>query len=319
MQSLQSNGTRAHVVAGAEKSRSRLFAIGLMCLALACFAGLDTTAKYLGHHVPPLEVSWFRYVFHTLVAFAALNPWTAPGTWVSRNWKLQIARSLMLATTTVLNFIALHYLRLDQTVTIYFLTPLMVALLAGPLLGEWVGPRRMAAIMVGFVGVLIATRPGFGSLHPAVLYSLAGAFIYSLYGLATRSIAAYDSSQTSFAISGLVGAVVIAPAIPFVWVTPPSLMDWLLLAMTGVLGGVGHLLLIVAHRHAPAPILAPFIYTQLVWMIILGFSVFGDVPDGWTLAGASVVIAAGLYLLARERTRKADMPAVADDSATAGR
>jgi drug/metabolite transporter (DMT)-like permease len=281
--------------------RTRLFAILLMCAAVFLFAILDTTAKWLGRSYSPFQVAWCRYAFHVVFAALALNPITSRQAWVSHRLGLQIVRSFLLAASTLLNFLALGWLRLDQTMTITFATPLVVATFAGPMLGEWIGPKRLAAVCVGFLGVILVTRPGFAGFHPAYLIAIACMLAYSFYGITTRIAARYDSSSTSFVYTGLVGAAVLAPALPFVWIWPADLFDWLLFALLGLLGGVGHLLLIIAHRRAPAPVLSAFIYTEMIWMIILGRLVFDDLPDRWTLAGAGIVIGAGFYLVLQER------------------
>jgi len=217
---------------------------------------------------------------------------------------LQIGRSALLLGSTVLNFFAIKWLQLDQALTITFSTPFLVAALSGPVLGEWVGPRRWAAIAVGFLGVLVVTRPGFNAIHPAALLSAGAAICYAAYALATRVLARTDSSQTTLFYSNLVGAIVTVPPVIAVWTEPDSLLVGLLMLTTGGLASLGHYLLIVAHRLAPASVLSPFIYSQLAWTTALGYVVFGDVPNRWTVAGASIVIASGLYLLHRERVRR---------------
>jgi len=297
--------SQASLDAADEKARrDRLLAITLMCGALMCFACLDTSAKWLNRYMDPIQTVWVRYIGSILFVTALINPVTHPGALKSNRLALQLARSLLLFLSTILNFFALRYLQLVETMSILFSTPLIVALIAGPLLGEWAGPRRLAAIAVGFVGVLVVTRPGIGGLHPAALLSVAGAFCYALYSLATRVLAAHDSSETTMVYSGFAGVVLTTPIIPFVWTAPPSLMVWLVMFAVGAFGALGHWLLIVAHRYAPAPVRAPFIYTQIVWMIALGLIVFGDVPDAWTLTGAGIVVLSGLYLLYREREQK---------------
>jgi drug/metabolite transporter (DMT)-like permease len=176
-----------------------------------------------------------------------------------------------------------------------------VALLAGPFLGEWAGPRRLAAITIGFLGVLVVVRPFSGALHPAAFLTVGSTILYALYALVTRTLAAHDSTATTVFYSGLVGVMIMTPILPFVWSNPPSLLHWALLVGIGIFAAAGHWLLVLAHARAPAPILSPFIYTQLLWMAILGYLVFGDLPDGWTLVGAAIVIASGLYLLWWER------------------
>jgi drug/metabolite transporter (DMT)-like permease len=216
---------------------------------------------------------------------------------------LQLARSAMLLGSTITNFLAFRYLQLDQALAILFSTPFLVAILAGPLLGEWIGWRRWVAILVGFAGVLLVTRPGIGDVHWAAFYSLASAVFYSLYIVATRVLSKTDTTDTTLFYSNLVGAVAMLPVLPFVWTMPDDPWIMFLMVAFGAFGSFGHYLLIVGHRLAPASVLAPFMYTQLVWATAFGYLVFGDVPNRWTLAGAAVVVASGLYLLHRERVR----------------
>ena len=285
--------------------RARLTGIALMCGAVGCFAFLDATAKYLGRHIDVIEVVWARYTFGFLLALAWSNPINRPGLMRTTRPGLQIGRSALLLGSTMLNFFAIKYLQLDQALTITFSTPFFVAALSGPVLGEWVGPRRWGAIAVGFLGVLVVTRPGFSAIHPAALLSAGGALCYAAYALSTRILARSDSSQTTLFYSNLVGAVVILPAVAIVWTPPDGVLIGALMLATGALASIGHYLLILAHRLAPASVLSPFIYSQLAWTVALGYAVFGDVPNRWTMAGAAIVIASGLYLLHRERVRRA--------------
>lgn len=272
-----------------------------MCGAVATFSCLDTTGKYLLHYMHPLQVVWVRYTGAFLLALVFLNPVTSPGMLVTRRPWLQVGRSALLLGSTALNFFALQFLQLDEALSIMFSTPFMVAVLCGPILGEWVGWRRWIAIGVGFLGVLLVARPGFGGLHPAALLSLAGAVCYALYSISTRVLARSDSSETTLFYSNLVGALAMLPIVPFVWSPPPSWFVIALMVLIGAFGSFGHYLLIRGHRLAPASVLAPFIYTQLVWTTTLGFLVFGDVPHRWTIAGGLIVVGSGLYLLYRER------------------
>jgi drug/metabolite transporter (DMT)-like permease len=287
----------------ARARRARLTGIALMCGAVGCFAFLDASAKYLGRHMDVLEVVWARYTFGFLLALAWSNPLTQPGMLRSARPALQIGRSALLLGSTTLNFFALKYLQLDQALAITFSTPFLVAALSGPVLGEWVGPRRWAAIAVGFLGVLVVTRPGLGAIHPAALLSAAGALCYAVYALMTRILARSDSNQTTLFYSNLVGAVVMLPIAAAVWTTPDSLLIGALMVAAGALASIGHYLLIVAHRLAPASVLSPFMYSQLAWTVTLGYVIFADIPNPWTLAGAGIVVASGLYLLHRERVR----------------
>jgi drug/metabolite transporter (DMT)-like permease len=285
---------------------ARLAGIALMCAALFCFALLDTTGKLLIQQIPTLEVVWARYASHFVLSLLFINPWTTPGLLRTKRPWLQVGRSTLLLSSTIFNFSALRYLQLDQTSAIGFTAPFFIALCAGPLLGEWIGPHRWLAILVGFAGVLLVTRPGAGGIHPAAAFSVLSALSYALYNLSTRVLAAYDSTQTTVFYSALVGMLAMSVPLPFVWSTPVN--PWVIAGMiaTGAFGWIGHLFLTMAHRRAPAPILAPFVYTQIVWMIAAGFLVFGDTPNTWTLSGVAVVIASGLYLLYREQRMKAE-------------
>jgi drug/metabolite transporter (DMT)-like permease len=281
----------------------RLKAIGLMALATVCFAGLDATAKYLVAEkgVPVAEVTWLRFVGHVVFSAVALWPFALRPSLRSAKPLVQIFRSVLMVVTTGFNFVALRYLQLDQTVTIFFLTPLLVAALAGPLLNEWVGWHRVLAIIVGFLGVLLVMHPGFGTLHWAMLLVLVATFGYALYNLATRYLAAFDPPEVTQTYTPLAGVVIMAPFALASWQWPQDEVVFLLFASLGFWGGLGHWLLILAHRIAPAPVLAPFIYLGLIWMSAAGYFVFGNLPTLWTLSGAAVVILSGLYLLARER------------------
>src|SRR5262249_48665702 len=164
---------------------------------------------------------------------------------------------------------------------IIFSTPFLVSVLSGPMLGERMGWRRWSAIGVGFIGVLIVTRPGFGGLHPAALLSLARAFCFAIYVVATPAPAPTHSHPPTLFYGNLVGAAAMLPVLPFAWTTPSSLLLVALMVGLGLFGSLGHYLLIAAHRLAPASLLAPFIYTQLVWVILFGYLVFAHVPNAW--------------------------------------
>jgi drug/metabolite transporter (DMT)-like permease len=288
----------------ADDVRARLLGIGLMCAALFFFACLDTVAKWLTTSLPILEVVWARYASHFFISLLVVNPWTMPGLMKTKRPWLQIGRSALLFASTACNFVALRYLQLDQTATISFTTPFIIALLAGPLLGEWIHWRRWLAIIVGFCGVLLVTRPGFGGIHPAAIFSLISMICYALYNLMTRFLAGQDTTGTTMFYTALVGFLAASVPLPAVWVTPTEPLVIAGMIAVGAFGWIGHLFLIVAHRYAPAPVLAPYIYTQLIWYVAGGFFVFGELPNRFTLAGAAIVTASGLYLLYRERKVK---------------
>ncbi len=230
-----------------------MLAIGLMCIAWALFACLDTTAKYLGTYseLPAAQVIWMRFLAQFLAMVAALGLIAVPALLRTRALKAQILRSFLMLGSTAFNFLALRHLRLDQTTTVGFLTPLMVALLAGPFLGEWIGWRRTVAIVVGFAGILIAIRPGVEHVHPAFLLALAGMLSYAVFSLVTRYLAPFDAAEVTLFYSLLAGSVIVAPFALVGWVWPASNFLWLLLLSMGFYAGLGHYLFIVAHRYAP--------------------------------------------------------------------
>lgn len=274
----------------------------MMMGAVACFAVIDTSAKYLVVHLPPFMVVFARYTL-ALIYIVALMWYAGSFSLKTQYPWLQLARGCMLFSTTVLNFIALQYLRLDQTSAIFFSNPLWVCALSPFLLGERIGPRRWAAVIAGFMGVLLIIRPGADSFHWAMLLSVAVAVIAALYQITTRKIGGSDPALVSLMLSTLVGSALAAPMGVVQWQTPPLDLVWIMVLM-GFAGSIGHHLLIRAHTIAPAPTLAPFVYTQIVWMIALGYIVFSDVPDTITLVGASIVVLSGLYVYYREQQVK---------------
>jgi drug/metabolite transporter (DMT)-like permease len=292
---------RAGDVLSAKQRRQRLLGIALMCGAVALFAVLDTTAKYLNTQMNALEVTWARYTSAFLLTLFVSNPFTEPGLMRTKRPLLQFTRGTLLVASTALNFLALRWLQLDEALSIVFTFPFIVAIASGPMLGEWIGWRRWTAIGVGFAGVLLIVRPGLQGMHPAAGLSFAATICYGLYAVTTRIASRVDSNQTSLFYNNAVGAALMLPVIPFVWSAPASWLIALMLLGTGVLGSLGHFFLIAGHRLAPASVLAPFIYTQLIWVVILGYVVFNHMPTLWTLGGAALVVGSGLYMLWRER------------------
>jgi drug/metabolite transporter (DMT)-like permease len=285
----------------AAAGRQRLLGIALMSAAVGQFAFLDTTAKYLNTELDSFEIAWARYTFAFVLTALISNPFTTSGLLSTKRPVLQVARSFLLVCATVGNFLALRWMQLDEVLSIIFTFPFLVSIISGPMLGEWIGARRWAAVGVGFCGVLLITRPGLGGVHAAALFSVGATVSYALYAVITRIVSRTDSNQTSLFYSNLVGALVLLPIVPFVWRTPTDWQSWALLVIVGVLGSAGHFCMIAAHKLAPASVLSPFIYTQLIWVTLLGYLVFDHLPTGWTIAGAAIVVGSGLYLLHRER------------------
>jgi drug/metabolite transporter (DMT)-like permease len=275
--------------------------IALSTGACAVFAVADVTSKYLSTGLPVIEIQWIRYVlFFGMAALLAAN---APGRPLRpRNPKLQVVRGLCVAGSSVLFVYGIRAMPMAQATTISFLSPLLITVLSIPLLGEVVGIRRWAAVLAGVVGMLIVVRPGTSGFQPAALFGVASSTCWALALIITRGIAASDPPQVTIFWSAMIGAVTLTALLPLeaVW---PSMWQLALCLMLGVLSSVGQWMVVLAHRLAPASLLAPFSYTQLPWVTIGGYLVFDNLPDRWTLVGASIIVASGLYTAHRERVR----------------
>ncbi len=285
-------------------------AIALMCIAMVFISGMDASVKYLAtiKQLPVIQIVWLRYVVHMLVTLALLSLLHKPRyiltLFKSNKPRLQILRSALMVGATLANFFALKYIQLDQAIIIYFLSPLVIAALAGPFLGEYIGWHRIGAIFIGFLGVLFVIQPGLGTIHPAAFLSVLSMSLYALYVITTRFLASYDSTDVTQFFSPLAALILVAPFALNQWEMPIDITTWVVIIILGSCGGIGHWLIILAHKHTPAPILAPFIYTALISHIFLGYWIFSDVPNQWTLLGGSIVVGSGLYLLWREYLTK---------------
>ena len=284
----------------AEERRS--LAIALMLGAFLCFTLIDTCAKWLVvSGMPPLEVAFVRYAGHLLIIAGMIPPRSWPATLRTGAPGIALLRAGFLAGATILNFFAVRYLPLSVTSTIFFTTPLWVCLLGGPLLGERIGPRRAAAVVIGFAGILVVTRPGLGVMHWAAILSIGAALFAALYFMLTRKLAGIDSTATQQVYSAAVGTAILAVPALVVWTWPVTAADWFAFIAIGFFGWAGHQITIIAHRLAPATTLAPFVYLQLIFMTAAGWIVFGTVPDIWVFVGAAIVVASGLFIWLRER------------------
>ncbi|MEJ1161828.1 DMT family transporter [Prosthecomicrobium sp. N25] len=294
------------LAAAARRERARrLKGIGFMCLAVALFSVLDGSAKWLGRDLPALQITFARYAVALVLIVVALNPLTVERAWSTRRPWMQGARGLALFGSTMFNFMAIRTLQLSEAMSIIFATPFLIAALSGPILGERSDWRRWVAIAVGFTGVLIVTRPGAEGVNPGVFWSVAGVCCYAVYAILTRILTRVDSTASMLVISALIPTVVLAPLMPATWVWPKDLLTWTVMPVLGITGAVGHFFLIKAYAQAPAPVVAPFIYTQIVWSTLIGFVVFAEIPVLNTIVGAGVVIGSGLYLIWRETGAKA--------------
>jgi drug/metabolite transporter (DMT)-like permease len=287
----------------ADSAANRLTAIGLVSFCYVLFALLDGSAKWLVSSVPVIVVVWLRFLTHAVFASALLLPLRGSALVKTSHWRWHLLRAVMFVVMTGLNFWALQYLQLAITSSIFFVVPIITALIAAPMLGEKMDAGRWIAIIAGFAGVLTIVRPGSADFHPAMLLALVNAFLYALFNLMTRRLAAYDSPETIQYLPAVGAAILLAPFAIAGWESPQGWLEWTIACFMGVLGGLGHYLLAAAHRYAPATVIAPFLYQQVLYMALLGYLVFGDVPAPPVWIGAAIVIASGLYLFARERAR----------------
>jgi drug/metabolite transporter (DMT)-like permease len=287
----------------ADNARNRLTGIGLVSLTYVIFTLLDGSAKWLVATVPVIVVVWLRFLIHAILASALLFPLKGRSLIRTSHLRWHLLRGAMFCAMTGINFWVLQYLQLAVTSSIFFIVPILVALMAAPMLGEKLDAGRWLAIVAGFAGVLVIVRPGSAEFHPAMLLSLVNAALYALFNLTTRHLAAYDSPETIQYLPAVVASVLLAPFALAAWESPATWLEWGVLCLLGLLGGTGHYLLALAHRYAPATVLAPFLYQQVLYMALFGYLVFGDVPGAGVWIGAAIVIASGLYLFARERRR----------------
>lgn len=287
----------------ADTARSRRLGIALVTLATFCFAILDACAKWLVQTLPVIEVVWLRFATHVVLMAVLLAPTEGRAMLRMHSPRLHLLRAAMLASMTALNFWALQYLQLAETGAIQFSVPMLIALLSAWWLHERLDARRWLAIVCGFLGVLLVIRPGSQAFHPAILLSVANAVLYAVFNLLTRRMAATESPQAMQLLSAVGAALVLAPPALLHWQTPPTLLHWALIGLCGLMGGLGHLFVAMAHRYASAAVLGPFLYQQILYMALWGWLVFGQVPDAFVVAGALVVVVSGLYLLMLEMRR----------------
>jgi drug/metabolite transporter (DMT)-like permease len=290
--------------ASAAPRQDTLRGILLMLGAVAVFSTMDALIKHLAEGYSPLQIIFFRNLF----AFLPLLPVLARGDGLAllRTQRLgsHLARAAMGFGAMICFFTAFALMPLADVVAISLSAPIFVTAFSVPLLAERVGPRRWAAVLVGFVGVLVMVRPGGeGLVQPAALLPLGGAVLYALALIAMRKLGATERATTTVFYFTLACTAMSALAQPFVWRTP-DLADFALLVCVGLLGGSAQLLMTQALRLAPAATVAPFDYSALVFSIGYGFLIWGEVPDWMLLAGAVIVAASGLYILHRETLRR---------------
>ena len=285
----------------AEGGASALTGILLIVLSMSIVPMMDGLAKLLSARYPILEIVWARYFFHLLYLLPIVLVRYGPKALLPRHPSLQIVRGGLLLASTILFFAAIAQMPIADALALVFISPLIVTALSPVLLGEKVGPRRWGAVVVGFLGALIIIRPGFVSIDTGALLALGAGVIYAFYVIATRKLSGTAPPLVTLTYTALLGAIVMSVAVPFQWITPNP-FDLLLMAAMGGCAAVGHFLLIKAFEHAPASVLAPFGYSEIIMATVIGYFIFADFPDTWTWSGIAVIISSGVYVSVRERS-----------------
>ena len=271
----------------------------LMIGAVFCFASMDATAKYLMKEIGPAQTIWARYTVQAVIVTVLILP--KINVYGRTNYpKLQFLRSVALMMATTLFFFAFSRLGLAEASAIFNISPVLITLGAFLFLREQIGPRRLIGIIVSLLGALIIIRPGTGVFSIYALLPLGAAIFYSTYSLATRFVGTDESPWTSLFYSAIFGAICYSIYIAFYW-NPMSNNAILLTIIIGLFGTAGHICLIRALTLGEASLVAPFIYTNLMFTTTWGFVLFGNLPDFWTIVGALIIVAAGIYVWARDR------------------
>ena len=272
-------------------------------IGMLFFGSMDAVSKHLTSSLPVIEILWVRYLFFALFGFLLAVHYSGLRGLRTSIPVLQIARGLALVFEIVLFTYAFRYLPLADAHVMAASVPLIVLALAVPILKERVGHRRWFAVILGFLGVLIILRPGFGNWQPILFLPLLGAFGFAVYLVLTRMAAKFDTIGTSAFYTGVVGLSVLTIFLPLEWKTP-TIEEWGWLLLASVLGLCGHISVIKALSMAEASVLQPFFYVVLVWATFLGFIIFDDIPDFITIIGACIIVGSGLYAWYRERVNQ---------------
>jgi drug/metabolite transporter (DMT)-like permease len=287
-------------ISGLFVNTNNLQGMALFLIALLLFSVVDSTAKYLVAFFAVPLVVWARYFVHLVLMLVLVVPGVGREIVVTGRPGLMIVRGLTLVASSLFIVLAFRSLPLAETTAIFFLTPVLVALLAGPLLGERLHARTWLATLGGFVGVLLIARPGSALLGIGVVYALCAALSYAFYQLLTRKLSATEPVMRQLFYTALIGTLAMSVVLPFFWTGEiPTSKQGMLIVSLGIFGGTGHFLLIRAFRETPASSLSPMLYFQLVFAALLGWVVFDQYPDPVSLFGMLIICSAGLSLALR--------------------
>jgi drug/metabolite transporter (DMT)-like permease len=283
--------------------------IALMLASTVFLGSSDVTSKYLSATLPPIEIAWIRFSVFALIMIPAMLPGTRLYALQSDTRVLHLMRGAALLGSSLFFISGLRFLPIAEASATGFVAPLFVTALSIFFLGERVGVRRWVATVVGLIGVLIILRPGSSAFHPAAFFSLISALSWAATLIMTRMLSGTARAITTMTYSSITGVCIMSALVPLVWVAP-SWHDVMLGIFVGVASTAGQWIVVLAFRYADASVLAPFSYIQLLWVSILGFLIFGELPDIWTVTGAAIIVASGLYTAHRERVRRSQLLAL---------
>ncbi|WP_243369465.1 DMT family transporter [Microvirga solisilvae] len=294
----QATGQAPH----AHAAPSQVTGILLLIASTVVFSVCDIITKHLAATLPASEIAWIRYATFSCLVVPVVLLVGGKGLLRAKRPGLQVLRSLGMIGSTIFFTMGLRYLPVAESTAIYFISPILIMALSILFLGESVGWRRWVAALVGLTGVLVVIRPGTEAFQATALFPLLGATSWAAGAVVTRKMSGSDHPLTTLAYSAVVGCLILSVTIPFTWVTP-SLSEIGFALLMGLFFAIGQWFVVLAYRHGNASVIAPFSYVQLLWAGALGYWVFGAVPDGWTIVGACIIAASGLYTAYRERVR----------------
>ena len=300
------------VLARANEDKAGL-GIAMMLIAYLFFSVIDTSVKWLLlAGLPAIQLAFMRYFGHFIISLFAVSQggFSLDNFKTTHVWTV-LFRAYLLVSSTLFNFIAINYLSLTVTSAIMFSAPVIVCALSWPLLGERVGPWRWFAIVLGFIGVLIVIRPFGETFHWAALLSMHNAVAMALYSILTRKLAGIVATETMQFYMGALGTFALLIPAAMAWTNPATALDWGLLIGLGVAGWAGHELLTRAHGFAPANTLMPYTYSFMIYLVIASYLIWGEIPDGWTVIGAIVIVLSGLIIWKRAEQRSAASETIA--------
>ena len=264
---------------------------------------MDGFAKYLSAELPVLQITWARYFFTVVFIFPLMLFFFKKYLVWTDKPKLQLIRGLILLTANISFFYSISVISLPKALTLAFVAPLVVTAFSPFFLGESVGYRRWAAVIIGFIGSLVVIRPGFLEINLASLAALGPGIMYGFYLIITRKLSTSDNPLLTLLLTGVVGAIIATTFMPFVWVSP-TFNQWSIMAAIGLFACIGHLFIILSLKYADASKLAPFSYFEIVTNIIIAYYFFGDFPDSWTFLGLFIIVFSGIYISRRENIVK---------------